>query len=413
MQPLAHRLRPKTIADVVGQEHIIGPGKLINQLIDQQSMFSLIFFGPPGVGKTTVAQILADALHMPYTFFNAATDHKAQLTGIIATAKISKNYILIIDEIHRLKKDNQDVLLPYLEDGTCYIIGLTTANPYFSVNPAIRSRCHILEFKPLSEEAITAKLASVVNSSEQYFKKKIEASNDILRKITQIAGGDLRTALNVLELATYTATNIIDEQVLQNLYSQTNYLIDRDGDGHYDTLSAFQKSIRGSDVNAALHYLARLIIAGDLESICRRLAVIAFEDIGLANPMACVHTMAAIDCARQVGLPEARLPLSNAVIELALSPKSRSGHDAINAAINDIEKGLIDDIPEFIKFKPLNPPIQYSADDPNKYKYEYLPEKLRTREYYHPKESKQSYETTLYKNAQILKQIRKEFKGQK
>jgi len=174
-------------------------------------------------------------------------------------------------------------------------------------------------------------------------------------------------------------------------------------------LSAFQKSIRGSDVNAALHYLARLVVGGDLESICRRLSVIAFEDIGLANPMAGVHTMAAIDCAKQVGLPEARHALSNAVIELALSPKSRSGHDAINEAVHDIEHGLIDDIPEFIKYSPINPPIQYSADDPNKYKYNYLPEKLRLKEYYKPKDAKNTYETNLIQNYRILKQKKQSY----
>jgi putative ATPase len=410
MQPLAHRIRPQSIDEVVGQTHIVGKGKLLNQLIDQQSMFSLILFGPPGVGKTTLASILCDSLHIPFTSFNAATDNKSKLTGIIETAKLSKDYLIIIDEIHRLKKDTQDVLLPYLEDGTCYIIGLTTTNPYYSVNPAIRSRCHILECRPLESEDVEKRLKSILLASKTYFNKSITATDEVIKKITQIANGDLRSAINLLELAILSSQDDeIDLDDLDQLYTKTNFTIDKDGDGHYDTLSAFQKSIRGSDVNAALHYLARLVIAGDLESICRRLSVIAFEDIGLANPMAAVHTMAAIDCAHQVGLPEARHALSNAVIELALSPKSRSGHDAINEAIEDIHKGLIGDIPEFIKYNPLNPPFQYSAEDPNKYKYQYLPDKLKYREYYKPKEVKNTYESNLVQNYKILKQKKDEY----
>lgn len=412
MKPLAYRLRPKSLDEVVGQEHIVGEGKLLHQLIKKQAVFSFILFGPPGVGKTTIAQLMCQELNIPYSTFNGATDNKAKLTGIIETAKLSNRYIILIDEIHRIKKDVQDVLLPYLEDGTVYIIGLTTTNPYYSVNPAIRSRCHILELKPLSPEAIKRRLLQIIEQSPQHFEHQIEITEKALQHIINTANGDLRTALNLLELAVLSTTDVIDEEVVKNLYTRTQFTIDKDGDGHYDTLSAFQKSIRGSDVNAALHYLARLIVSGDLESICRRLAVIAFEDIGLANPQACIFTMAAIDCALQVGLPEASLPLADAVIELSLSPKSRSGHDAIREAIEDIEKGFIDDIPEFIKFNPINPPFPYSADDPNKYKYQYLPGRLKHREYYRPKESKGTEEMKLLHNYRILKQKRLEYERQ-
>lgn len=410
MKPLAHRLRPTSLDEVVGQQHIIGEGKLIHQLIKKQTIFSFILFGPPGVGKTTIAQLICQELNIPFTTFNGATDNKAKLTGIIETAKLSNQYIILIDEIHRLKKDIQDVLLPYLEDGTVYIIGLTTTNPYYSVNPAIRSRCHILELKPLTPEDVKTRLQQIINESETHFERKISITDEALNHIIHAANGDMRTALNILELSVLsTEQDEIDEEVVKNLYTTTNFTIDKDGDGYYDTLSAFQKSIRGSDVNAALHYLARLILSGDLESICRRLSVIAFEDIGLANPHAAIFTMAAIDCALQVGLPEASHALADAVIELALSPKSRSGHDAILEAIRDIKKGLIDDIPEFIKYNPINPPFEYSADDPIKFKYQYMPERLKHREYYKPKDTKNTYETRLSHNYRILKQARMEY----
>ncbi|MDF2698762.1 MAG: recombinase RarA [Haloplasmataceae bacterium] len=407
MEPLAYRLRPKTISDVVGQKHIIGVGKLINNLIDHKQIFSFILFGPPGCGKTTIAKIIANSLNIPFAEFNASTDNKARLTGIIDTAKLSTDYIIIIDEIHRLKKDNQDVLLPYLENGTCYIIGLTTNNPYYSVNPAIRSRCHILELKPLEKEDIKERLelikvsdTEINNNSANYY----QIDDEVIEKISTIANGDLRNALNLLELSILSANdNLITISNLDNLLIKGSFTIDKDSDGYYDTLSAFQKSIRGSDVNAALHYLARLILAGDMDSICRRLSIIAFEDIGLANPNACVHTMSAIDAARQVGFPEARIPLGNAVIELALSPKSRSGHIALDKAIDDIENGKVGEIPEFIKSSPINPPIKYSPDDPNKYMYHYLPDILKNTEYYQPKEYQNTYEINLINNYKLLK----------
>ncbi len=398
MQPLAYRLRPKTLKDVVGQHHIIGEGKLINNLIENKKIFSLILFGPPGVGKTTIAKILAESLMIPYAEFNAATDNKERLKNLIKTAQLSTDYIIIIDEIHRLKKDIQDLLLPFLEDGTTYMIGLTTNNPYFSVNPAIRSRTHILELKPLENEDIQNKLNEIVKTTDK------QITEEALNKMIEIANGDLRSAINLLELTLLSSKeNSLTIEDVKRLFSHTALTIDKNSDGHYDTLSAFQKSIRGSDVNASLHYLARLIIANDLESICRRLAIISFEDIGLANPEAAVHTMAAIDAARQVGFPEARIPLGNAVIELSLSPKSRSGHLSLDEAIHDVENGLIGDIPEFIKSRPLNPPIKYSPSDPNKYKYQYLPDLLKNKEYYKPKEIPNTYEYQLIQNYKIIK----------
>lgn len=398
MKPLAFRLRPKNLNEVVGQNHIIGEGKLVNNLINNKNLFSIIFFGPPGVGKTTIAKIIADSLNIPYAEFNGATDNKKRLTSIIETAKLSTDYIIIIDEIHRLKKDIQDVLLPYLEDNTAYIIGLTTSNPYFSVNPAIRSRSHIIELKLLDNDDIKKRIEDISNNED------IKINDDAIQKIVNVANGDLRNAINLLELTLLSSNNkVIEKADVDTLFTNSSFAIDKNSDGHYDTLSAFQKSIRGSDVNAAIHYLARLIYANDLESICRRLAIIAYEDIGLANPDACSHTMLAIECARQVGLPEARIPLTNAVIELALSPKSRSAESAIDRAIADINNGNIGDIPEFIKYKPLNPKIKYSPTDPNKYKYQYLPDNLRNVEYYQPKENSNTYEINLINNYKLLK----------
>ncbi len=403
MQPLAYRIRPKVIEDVVGQKHIIGDNKIINNLIKNKKIFSFIFYGPPGVGKTTIAKIIANSMNIPFAFYNGATDNKQRLKDLVKSAELSTDYIIIIDEIHRIKKDIQDLLLPYLENGTFSIIGLTTNNPYFSVNPAIRSRCHILELKLLTKDDIFEKLVQIRNN-EEYVAKDYEIGDKVLHLISNLANGDLRNALNLFELTLLSTSNHkIDTIDFEKLYTNSTFTIDKDSDGHYDTLSAFQKSIRGSDVNASLHYLSRLILANDLDSICRRLAIIAFEDIGLANPAASVHTMAAIEAARQIGFPEARIPLGNAVIDLALSPKSRSGHIAIDNAIADIEKGKIGDIPEFIKSKPLNSSIKYNPDDKYKFTYQYLPDLIKDAEYYHPKEHQNTYEYNLISNYKLIK----------
>lgn len=382
MEPLAKKLEPKSLNDVLGQKHLIGKGAILRNLVEKKKLVSMILYGKPGIGKTSIAKSIVNDLDMPYRFLNATINNKKDFDTVVSEAKIYNGMILIMDEIHRLNKDKQDLLLPQLESGLITLIGMTTSNPYHAINPAIRSRCQLFELNELETTDIIEGLNKAVKSS---YLEGITIDADTIKYIANLAGSDLRYAYNLLEIAFY-ASN--DQKVDINLVKQINskpvFFSDKNGDGHYDVLSAFQKSIRGSDVDASLHYLARLITEGDLDSIYRRMSVIAYEDIGLANPSIGPKVIAAIEAAERVGLPEARIPLGTIVTEMALSPKSNSAHLALDEAIEDIEKGNTGNVPNHIKTDSKE--YLYPHDYPNSYVYqEYLPKKLKGKKYYHPK----------------------------
>ena len=382
MEPLAKKLEPKSLNDVLGQKHLIGKGAILINLLEKKKLVSMILYGKPGIGKTSIAKSIVNDLDMPYRFLNATINNKKDFDTVVSEAKIYNGMILIMDEIHRLNKDKQDLLLPQLESGLITLIGMTTSNPYHAINPAIRSRCQLFELNELETTDIIEGLNKAVKSS---YLEGITIDDDNIKYIANLAGSDLRYAYNLLEIAFY-ASN--DQKVDINLVKQINskpvFFSDKNGDGHYDVLSAFQKSIRGSDVDASLHYLARLITEGDLDSIYRRMSVIAYEDIGLANPSIGPKVIAAIEAAERVGLPEARIPLGTIVTEMALSPKSNTAHLALDEAIEDIEKGNTGNVPNHIKTDSKE--YLYPHDYPNSYVYqEYLPKKLKGKKYYHPK----------------------------
>ena len=403
-EPLAIKLAPKGIKDIIGQSHLVGKDKIIYNLVKNKKIFSMILYGKPGIGKTSIAKAIVNDLDLKYRFLNATVNNKHDFDVIVEEAKLYNGIILIMDEIHRLNKDKQDLLLPHIESGLITLIGMTTSNPYHSINPAIRSRCHLFELKALEQEDIKK---AIKKACKTEYLKDIKIDNKAIDYIVSSSGNDLRYAYNLLELAYYFKSDhtiIIDD--LKEISSKPIVSFDKDGDGYYDTLSALQKSIRGSDVNASLHYLGRLIIAGDLESIARRLSVICYEDIGLANPSLGPKLDAAINASLRVGLPEARIPLANIVIEMSLSPKSNSAICAIDKVLNDIETGKCDDIPNHIKISANG--YKYPHDFPNDFvKQQYLPDNLKKKQYYIPKENSQ-YEKSLKQVNDKLNKILKE-----
>lgn len=382
-EPLANALRPKKLSDVIGQEHLIGKDKILTNLVKNKKIFSLILYGPPGVGKTSIANAITEELGVKHRFLNATFNNKKDFEIVFEETKLYGNIVLVVDEIHRLNKDKQDLLLPMLENGLITLIGLTTSNPYHKINPAIRSRCQIFELMPLKKEDISKGL---LKASKNLSDIKID--KDALDLIATMSNGDFRFAINLLEVAYYSSSDKkITSSLIKEINNKASSPMDSDETGHYDVLSAFQKSIRGSDVNAALHYLARLISSGDLDSIYRRMTVIAYEDIGLANPNMGVRVDACINACERVGLPEARIPLGDMVIDLCLSPKSNSGYTALDLALKDVENGNIGKVPSHINAQAFG--YKYPHDYPGSYVVQqYLPDELKNRVYYMPKNNR-------------------------
>lgn len=410
LQPLAFRMRPTKIEEVVGQQHLVGPGKIIRRMVDAKLLSSMILYGPPGTGKTSIASAIAGSTQYAFRKLNAATDSKKDLEVVAEEAKMSGTVILLLDEIHRLTKPKQDFLLPHLESGRIILIGATTENPYITINPAIRSRTQIFEVKPLDEQDIEIAIDRALTDKKVGLGElNIDLEPNARLHLARATNGDLRSSLNALELAAKSTPAddsgviVLTLTIIEECLQKKALTHDKDGDAHYDVISAFQKSVRGSDVNAALHYLGRLILAGDLPTIARRLITMAYEDIGLSSPAACARTVTAVQAAEKIGFPEAKIPLSNAVIDLCLSPKSNSANVAINNAIADIEKGGFGEIPAYLKdshykgAEDLGRGIGYKFphDYPNDWvSQQYLPDKLKNADYYEPK-SNGRYEQAL------------------
>lgn len=393
---LALKLRPKTIDDVIGQKHLVGEGKIIRRMVEANRLASMILYGPPGIGKTSIASAIAGTTQMAFRTFNATTDSKKRLQEIAEEAKFSGGLVLLLDEIHRLDKTKQDFLLPLLENGLLTMIGATTENPFFSVTPAIRSRVQIFELAPLDYQDMITAINQLLIKAPNLYQEELLLTSDAKEFLIQTSNGDLRSLYNAIDLAilstpTYEGHKTITLDIIQNCIQKTQFSMDKSGDAHYDILSALQKSIRGSDVNASLHYAARLIAAGDLPSLARRLTVIAYEDIGLANPDAQIHTVTALEAAQKLGFPEARIPIANIVIELALSPKSNSAYLAIDKALEDLNKNGPLPIPRHLRdghysgSKQLGNSLNYKYphDYPEKWvKQQYLPNKIKYQNYF-------------------------------
>ncbi len=394
-------MRPTSIDTIVGQRHLVGEGKIIWRMVEAKRLSSMILYGPPGIGKTSIASAIAGSTKYAFRMLNASTNTKKDLQIVAEEAKMSGSVVLLLDEIHRLDKPKQDFLLPHLESGKIILIGATTENPYISIQPAIRSRTQIFELKPLSVEDIQIALERALLDKENGLGHlTIDVSDEAMQHFTRSTNGDLRSALNALELAAESTKPDADGvihitmEIAEECLQRKALTHDKDGDAHYDVISAFQKSIRGSDVHAALHYLARLVEAGELQIICRRLMIIAYEDIGLANPAGAARAVTAVMAAEKTGFPEARIPLANAVIELALSEKSNTAYSALDAAIADVRKGRGNNVPDHLRdahyqgASDLGRGVDYKY--PHSYeegwvKQQYLPDSLVDAVYFTPK----------------------------
>ena len=402
MKPLAYRIRPKDFMDIVGQDHLVGPKGVITKMLVNDSLFSMILYGPAGCGKTSIASIIEQKYSLTSYNFNASCDSKAKLKEIADATKYHETIICIIDEIHRMKKDTQDFLLPFIESGALTIIGLTTENPYRSINPAIRSRCHIYRMNEIKKEDIIILLKRVIQKENMK-----EMTDDILEYISIASSAEIRTALNMLEIANMLDKEDLNLENVKALVGKKAFLIDEKGENYYDVASAMIKSIRGSDPDAALHYLARLLKTEDLEFITRRLLCSAYEDVGLGNPNIGPRVYAACQAALSLGLPEARLPLAYAIVDLATSPKSNSTYLGIDEAIADLDNLVSMQIPPHILNKELKSgkyEYKYPHDYPKGYvKQQYLPDELINKKYYKPKDTG-SYERAIIKFMKELKE---------
>lgn len=415
MEPLASLLRPKELGEVLGQSHLIGEGKLLTSMVKSNTLMNMIFYGPPGIGKTTVARLLADLTDRKFIALNASTDSLKDVKNALEELNMfmgQKGLLLYIDEIHLFNRRNQQILLDYMESGRVILIGSTTENPHFAVFKALVSRSIIVEFKPLTFQEVLGGLQRGIEFYKDIHEvKEIDVSEGVLRALASLSGGDMRKALNNLELL-FMANERVNQKVLRITEEDAEKVLQRkvinfdlDGDEHYDLLSAFQKSIRGSDENAALLYLAMLLKGGDLISVNRRLLVIAAEDIGLANPQAISIVKACTDAALVLGLPEARIPLAEAVLLLATSPKSNSVVKAIDAANRALDNATLLEIPLHLRdghyegAKALGRMQKYLYPHayPNNYvKQEYLPKELSTKRFYEPGSNKYEEATRLY-----------------
>ena len=396
--PLADRMRPNRIEDVAGQRHLLEEGRVLRKIIDSGDVPNLIFYGPSGVGKTTVAKIIAANCGKKLCYLNATTASTADIKEIINSIggfDTAGGILLYLDEIQYFNKKQQQILLSYIETGDITLIAATTENPYFYVYNAILSRSTVFEFKALSAEDIKTAVVRAIGVLGEEKGKAINISDYAIMKISRAAAGDVRRALNMLELCVLTsetATDItVKDETAEEILAANAVRYDREGDEHYDIISAYQKSMRGSDPDAAVYYLGRLLAAGDLPSACRRLLVCACEDVGLAYPQIIPIVKAAVDTAREVGLPEARIPLADAVILVATAPKSNSAYNAINEALSDIERGIGGDIPRQLQNKHFDGEdavvrgqhYKYPHDYPNHYVNQlYLPDEIKNKQYY-------------------------------
>lgn len=412
--PLADKIRPKTLADVVGQEHILAEGKPLRRIIESGTVPNMIFYGPSGVGKTTVARIIAENCGMSLYKLNGTNASLSDIKDVVAdigTFGSENGILLYLDEIQYLNKKQQQSILEYIENGDITLIASTTENPYFAVYNAVISRSTVFEFKPVTAEQLIPAIKRAFRIMSEENGYEVVASDDIIAKIAYSCGGDVRKAMNTAELAVVCGEAsdgkvTVTEDSLDVLAQRSNMRYDRDGDQHYDILSAFHKSVRGSDENAALHYAARLIAAGDIISLCRRMLCIASEDVGLAYPMAVPIVKACVDSALQLGLPEAKLPIAEAIILMATAPKSNSACMAIDAALEDIKSCDALDFPRHLQnvhfdgkgAKVVGQHYLYPHNFPDHYvKQQYLPDAIADHVYYHFGDNKQEQAAYQYR----------------
>lgn len=384
-QPLADRIRPTTLDEIVGQKHLVGENGIIRKLLNSKRIPNMIFFGPPGTGKTTLANIIAKQSDMQLFKLNATSASISDIKEVISSTDslmASSGTLLYLDEIQYFNRKQQQSLLEFIENGKITLIASTTENPYYYVYDAILSRCTVFEFKSTTPSDTLPSLRRAIACLNEEFNTQKVASDKLLLALAESSGGDVRMAINILENAFYISDDEITEYNLKALLPMHPFHFDRNGDVHYDLLSCLQKSIRGSDPDAAIFYLAKILAGGDLISAIRRLQVIASEDIGLAYPMAASVVRACCESARELGLPEAAIPLANATVLLATSPKSNTAHDAYFRAVEDLEKGYGIQVPEHLQ-SPQFKGYLYPHDYPYHYvKQEYLPSDIRSHIYY-------------------------------